>query len=310
MTIGAEQPHLFSPMLNTMDMVACRKSDVTLEEINDEAAKHGLRFPLIWDPAASIAAHIASVDFAPASARFGSYVDNVVGMNWKLPSGTVVKVGERVIKSTTGYDLMRFLLHSDGRYGRALDYVLRLRPLGGETVCVQLDGSDAAIESARRALLTSPWIHWIDAVDLLVTDGELPSLRLEAEMLPGESVRFLHFFRQISCESGTAMTEHNRFNHGGLPQLSIKSTVSNAPLIGRDLVSAHGGRVRILCVNGVVGYYPPPGLTTLPPAFLTRLAQACTSLGGHLHGPLAPVISPSAAEATWAQTLESAWNPL
>ena len=66
--------------------------------------------------------------FASASSRFGPYCDNIMGMNWKLRDGHVVRIGERVVKSTTGYDLLRFLLNSDGRFGEPVDFVLRLRP--------------------------------------------------------------------------------------------------------------------------------------------------------------------------------------
>jgi len=51
-----------------------------------------------------------------------------MGMNWRLPDGRIVRVGERVVKTTTGYDWFRFLLHTSHRFGHATDYASRLQP--------------------------------------------------------------------------------------------------------------------------------------------------------------------------------------
>jgi len=307
---GTADQRLFLPFLDLTDMVMCRPAGTSLRVINQEAAQSGLRFPLVCEPQASLGAHMAAVDYASNSARFGPFVDNILGMNWELKSGKVVRIGERVIKSATGYDLLRFLLHSDGRYGRATDYVLRLRPLGGETAHVTFTGTDEVIEQICTTLRKSSWIHWIDAVDLCLTAQGERSLHLDVDCALGEGVLFLDFFQEMGREGGADLTTISAPGFPGFPALSLKTTVPAATSLARLLVREHGGSARVLCVNGVAFYYPPPDLRTLPDAFLADLARQCAAEGGHLQGLWAPTALPMEAEAAWAAQLENAWNQL
>lgn len=301
---------LFTAFFDPVDMVLCCSAEATLAGINAQAAAAGLRFPLVGDPATSVQAHVAAIDYAPASARFGPYVDNILGMNWELPSGTLVRVGERVIKSTTGYDLQRFLLHTDRRYGRARDYVLRLRPRGGATAQVVLRGDDAGIEKACGLLLHSPWLHWLDSVDLVIAASRENLLKISADCAYGEEECFVDFFRQIKRESGVAIADLSGPSLVALPSLSLKTTLGDARALGAELVRNFGGTACVLVVNGVVHYFPDTPGQRLPADALTALATRCAALGGHLFGPLAPVLAPSAAEARWAEELEAAWKQL
>ena len=305
-----ESARLFTPFLDPVDMVMCCSAEATLEEVNSHAAAFGLRFPLVGEPATSLSAHLGVIDHASGSARFGPYLDNVLGMNWELKSGTIVRVGERVIKSTTGYDLQRFLLHTDGRYGRARDYVLRLRPLGGATAQAVLHGDGDAIEKACSLLLQSPWLHWLDAVDLAIAGDRNTSLEIYADCAPGEEACFGDFFRQLGYDSGCLVLAPAAPRRRTLPALSLKTALSEARTLGAELVRDFGGATRVLVVNGVVHYFPATPGKALPADALAALAKRCAAAGGHLFGPLAPVPVPSAAEARWAEELEAAWKQL
>jgi len=308
--IAAEPTRMFMAFFDPVDMVLCCSADTTVAEVNDRVAPHGLRFPLVGDPGSSLRAHVAAIDYASGSARFGPYVDNILGMNWELPSGTVVRVGERVIKSTTGYDLQRFLLHSDGRYGHARDYVLRLRPRGGARAESVLHGDEPALRKACELLLRSPWLHWLDAVDLVLAADRGPVLELAADCAPGEEERFADFFRQLAGESGCQIPAPPAPRRWTLPALSLKTTLSEARALGAELVRDFGGTARVLVVSGVVHYLPAAPGPAIPAAALTTLIRRCTAVGGHASGPLAPAPTPSPAEARWASELEAAWNQL
>jgi hypothetical protein len=306
----AQVLRLFAPFLDATDMVGCWPADTTLSQINRDAAELNLRFPLVCNPAASLRDNISAVEYTSHSARFGPYVDNVLGMNWKLRSGTVVRVGERVIKSATGYDLPRFLLHSDGRYGRPANYVLRLRPIGGEIFRATLRGDNASLERARSMLLKSPWIHWFDALDLLISTGNDTLLELTADCALGEGTLFHGFTREFSRESGVQLVSDTRVPTTVLPSLSLKTIVGAASGLARQLVRDHGGSARVLCVSGVVHYFPPAELRSLPESSLAALERQCIAEGGHLSGPWAMPMTPSATETAWAEQLEAAWNQL
>jgi FAD/FMN-containing dehydrogenase len=310
-TATATEPlRLFSPFFDPVDLVLCCSAEATVAEINARVAPAGLRFPLVGDPAASLRAHVTAVDYASGAARFGPYVDNILGMNWELPSGTLIRVGERVIKSTTGYDLQRFLLHSDGRYGRARDYVLRLRPLGGATAEAVLHGDEAALEKACALILHSPWLHWLDAVDLVIAADRGAGLEITADCAPGEEACFAEFFRQLGHDSGCTVLSPAAPRRRSLPALSLKTTLSEARTLGSELARDFGGTARVLVVNGVVHYFPVAPAQEIPAKALAALAQRCIALGGHLSGPLAPTPMLSPAEARWAEELEAAWKQL
>jgi FAD/FMN-containing dehydrogenase len=111
-----------------VDGTLCLPANAIAADIHSQAHAHRLRFPLLLDEATTLREQIAATTHAPVSCRFGPYCDNILGINWRLPSGRIARIGERVVKTTTGYDWLRFLLHSGSRYGEPVDYVLRLRP--------------------------------------------------------------------------------------------------------------------------------------------------------------------------------------
>jgi len=305
------ESRLFARFLDPVDMVMCCQAQTSLAQVNEDAARHGLRFPLVCDPAASLREHVAAVEYAPGSARFGPYVDNVLGMNWELKSGTVVRVGERVIKSTTGYDLLRFLLHSDGRFGRPHDYVLRLRPSGGETARAVLRGDNEVIERVRSAILQSPWVHWLDVADLLFTRDHGVSLEISADCAIGETGVFHDFFTQLGRDYGAELDPPTReTRRQSMPVLSIKTTVTSATRFAQDIVRNHGGSARVLCVNGVVHYHPSRELDSLPDLAMHEFAERCTAEGGHLFGVWAKEMRSAPQEAAWTEVLETEWNQL
>jgi hypothetical protein len=110
-------PRLFEPFFDSIDGVMCGPATITAADIEPIRISNGFRFPLFLDREQPLCDQVAASGFASSSSRFGPYCDNILGMNWKLPGGRIVRIGERVVKSTTGYDLLRFLLQSRGRFG-------------------------------------------------------------------------------------------------------------------------------------------------------------------------------------------------
>ena len=145
------EERLFEPFIDATDGVLCLPAGSDEAEIERLAGLHGLRFPLLHDRGAPLCDQVAASPFAPASSRFGPYCDNITGMNWELPDGRRVRIGERVVKSTTGYDLLRFLLGTVGRYGRPVDYVLRLRPACEESQTFFLRGDPVLLRGGGQA---------------------------------------------------------------------------------------------------------------------------------------------------------------
>lgn len=308
--IATDGSRLFVPFFDEVDMIAFFAADATLGEVNREASAHGLHYPLGLDPEATLREHFAAAEYAPSSARFGACVDNVPGMNWLLPSGTSVRIGERVVKSTTGYDLLRFLLHSGGRFGRASAYVLRLRPLHAETASAVVTGPPEALDRCRLALLHSPWLHWIDRLELSAGGTAGERLELESGCLPGETKAFQDFFATAAAQSGCQCVAREPLPPPGLPAATLKTTPGHAVSALRRLAAASpesSREIRALCVPGVV-LLPP--LDTLDAALLATLAEEATRNGGHIFGRDLPPVPQNPAEVPWTNHLFEQWRNL
>ncbi|MFM8476234.1 MAG: FAD-binding oxidoreductase, partial [Planctomycetaceae bacterium] len=151
-----------------IDGTCCCPASWSLRKLTEYSQPRGFRFPLLLDRAATLTEHTQATAWAPASSRFGPVCDNIIGMNWELPDGRRVRLGERVVKSTTGYDLFRFLLHANRSLGQPTDFVLRLRPDCGTHAVFRLEGPLTATADAGFELLSGCWLHWFDAIDLLL----------------------------------------------------------------------------------------------------------------------------------------------
>ncbi len=297
------ETRLFRPFLDPVDMVGLFPAETSVAEVNREAARHGLRFPLFLDPQRTLREHFAIMDYAPASARFGAVVDNVPGMNWNLPGGRRVRVGERVIKSATGYDLLRFLLHADDRYGQAAEYVLRLRPLAGETFQGIFRGDAEALANVVKTLRGSSWNHWIDAVEWVFSDEE-PWLGVTVDCLAGESRKFAEFFSKVAESGGAEFSAESAETIPGLPRFSIKSLPGRVGTLAGECQESLGGQIRALPLNGVLLVYPG---REPDDDGLRNLREHVEGQGGHILG--LPQ-TPDESETPWSTTLEDAWRNL
>lgn len=267
---------LFTPFLDAVDGVICLSATATAAELEPLRATHSLRFPLLLDGVASLREQVAASGFAPSSSRFGPFCDNILGMNWRLPSGQLVRIGERVVKSTTGYDLLRFLLNSQGAFGEPVDFVLRLRPECDQSGQFFLRGPFDDLRNAAARLLNTCWIHWFDAVDLLVPEGGNEcSLRIALNCPRAEWPVYADYLsrlaidQHLTLESIADSRSQNRSsstvvgdladnlntNLDGCPDFAFKTTPARALSLARELASEPGLRCVALCYNGVVHCY-------------------------------------------------------
>ena len=303
-----QHERLFVPFLDEVDGTLCLPANATASDIHSQACAHRLRFPLLVDETKSLREQIAATTHAPASCRFGPYCDNILGMNWRLPSGRIARIGERVVKTTTGYDWLRFLLHSGSRYGEPVDYVLRLRPDCGFTAIARFDGGTKALRSCVSKLLHSGWMHWWDAVDY-ITEGRASFVRVMIHCVPEEAYIFAKQLEHIAASTSTQLTLQNNVSLplDGLPDLVIKTTPDRA--IGLAAELAHAARRCVaLCYSGVVHVYmnESDDLTERTQALVHPYTAELHSIGGDWHSRWLPATPPTITESAWLNTLEEA----
>ncbi len=303
----ATDPRCFNHFLDPVDMIGCFPAEASMAEINQLAAEHDLYFPLACDPVRSVREHVASLEYAPESTRFGPYVDNVPGMNWKLPGGQLVRIGEQVVKSTTGYDLLRFLLHSGERYGSAQDYVLRLRPLSHERYAGIFTGTPECLQALVEAIVCSSWSHWINCLNWVVSAEDAPFLECYGACLTGEGGHFIDYFSGLAKEHHTSFEPIAENPICPLPAFTIKTTPSQALTLASQCKEALGGHARILSALGVVLMYPEIPINDKQ---LRELHSRTTMVGGHLFGTAIQPYESSPKETPWIESILNDWRQL
>jgi glycolate oxidase subunit GlcD len=307
----------FTPFLDAIDGVICLSATATAAELEPLRASHSLRFPLLLDGAVSLRDQVASSGFAPASSRFGPFCDNILGMNWRLPSGQVVRIGERVVKSTTGYDLLRFLMNSQGAFGEPVDYVLRLRPDCGHSGQFRLSGPFDELSQAMSRLLATCWMHWFDSVDVLMPPGgESCEARIALNCPEAEWPVYADFVGRIAADQrltmNTSLSPPTRVeDFDGCPDIAFKTTPARVLALARELAVESGLRCVALCYNGVVhGYFSDTesGAGAADPAtrvaaLTTRHAAQLFETGGDWQSRHLPRTATQPLERDWLETL-------
>ncbi len=102
---------------------------VPYKELNKQLAKHGLFFPP--DPGASalVGGMIGNNASGVRTVSYGGTRDSVLALELVLADGRVLELGSRAIKSSSGYDLVRLVVGSEGTLGIVTRATLRLRGL-------------------------------------------------------------------------------------------------------------------------------------------------------------------------------------
>lgn len=128
-------------VLNTyeMDAVAVRPDDlqavvgpgIVYDDLNDELAKHGLRFApgISSGDVATIGGMIANNASGLNAVRYGETRNHVLRLEVVLPDGEVIECGRDVVKTSAGYSLKDLFIGSEGTLGVVTEATLSLAGL-------------------------------------------------------------------------------------------------------------------------------------------------------------------------------------
>jgi len=293
---------LFTEYVDEVDGTACIPAAASPQALQQLAQAAGFRFPLLLSDQHSLAQQLQASAWAPMSSRFGALCDNICGMNWRLPGGRVVRIGERVVKSTTGYDLFRFLLHAEADFGEPVDFVVRLRPDCGVSRVVQLAGSSQAVTAAARMLVDRDWLHWFDAIDVIRQSGvEQAVLRVAWNCPPDEVVVFENELRSVAQQQRLQwLPELSAELVDGLPDLTVRVLPGEAGAVAEHLLCRPGLRIVQIVALGVLHVYGAEAGSLEPDA---ELRQQLEQTGGDWSGRHQSQRAGVVAESTWRRIL-------
>jgi len=136
--------------MDLANQMAVVEPGVMLGEFSRAVEEAGLSFPPHpGDESAMIGGLIATNAGGSRAVRYGVIRNYVRGLEIVLPEGEIIRLGGKLVKSSTGYSLLHLLIGSEGTLGvitRAIIQLLPAAPLSRSLV-VPFDDVDGAIEA-------------------------------------------------------------------------------------------------------------------------------------------------------------------
>lgn len=177
--------------LRSADLQVDVQPGVFRKVLNREAGKHGLFFPPDPGADATIGGMIANNASGVQTVKYGATKDHVLRLSVVLPDGEIIHTGCKSVKSSSGYDLTRLFVGSEGTLGVITEATLRLTGIpphhmaatvtfdtlqeASRAVAVMIN---AGLEPAALELLTPDLIRLMNAEKNLGLP-EVPSLFCE-----------------------------------------------------------------------------------------------------------------------------------
>jgi len=132
------------------DLQADVQPGVSRKELNRHTGRHGLFFPPDPGADATIGGMIANNASGVQTIKYGATKDYVMKLTVVLPAGQVIHTGCKAHKSSSGYDLTRLFVGSEGTLGIATEATLKLTGIPSHHLATTITFKN--LESASEAV--------------------------------------------------------------------------------------------------------------------------------------------------------------
>jgi len=169
--------------LRAEDLQVRVEAGVIYKELNQYLSRYGLFFPPDPGASATIGGMVGNNASGIRTIKYGATKDFVLSMVVVLPSGEVIRIGTNATKTSSGYDLCRLFVGSEGTLGVMTEVTLRLIGLPEEFMA-----AIAQFNLVREAT---------DTVSQIMRSGLSPAA---LELLDAPTVQVVNQFKKLSLE--------------------------------------------------------------------------------------------------------------
>ncbi|HZQ87925.1 MAG TPA: FAD-linked oxidase C-terminal domain-containing protein [Acidimicrobiales bacterium] len=160
--------------IDTANQVAVVQPGVTLAELDEVTARHGLVYPVYpGEYSASLGGNVGTNAGGMRAVKYGVTRHQVLGVEAVLASGDVIRTGGRFVKGSTGYDLTQLIIGSEGTLALVTEATLRLypRPAHRATVLAPFTTLEAVMAAVPLVVASGVGPLILEYIDTLTMSG-------------------------------------------------------------------------------------------------------------------------------------------
>lgn len=164
--------------IDTDNHVAVVEPGVTLHQLDEATAGHGLVYPVFpGESSGSLGGNVNTNAGGMRAVKYGVTRHQVLGLEAVLGDGSTIRSGGKFVKATAGYDLTQLIVGSEGTLALVTEATLRLypRPAHAATVLAPFP-SLPAVTGAVPKVVTSGvgplMVEYIDMVTMAAIAGD------------------------------------------------------------------------------------------------------------------------------------------
>ncbi|PQZ46597.1 2-hydroxy-acid oxidase [Ochrobactrum sp. MYb15] len=211
--------------VNASDMDCTVEAGCTRSVLNASLRDTGLNFPVDPGADATLGGMAATRASGTMTAKYGSMRDNVIGLEVVLADGEIIKTGGRARKSSSGYDLTKLFVGSEGTLGIITGLTLRLHPIPEHVLALRavFEDMSSAMQFVVLLMQLGYPVARAEFMDELALEAVCRYDKLDYERLP---TIFLEFHSSIAPLDETGEAVKELLEQCGVKSVHMASTPS------------------------------------------------------------------------------------